>query len=124
MEQSPNNAVKHNQQPNTPTTYLQLNQQQFSSRKEVLPLLSRTNAKEKPKQDWNVQMDRQHLKFLIIALAWRQITTYEISRNHDNELIYINDIQEVDLFCRYHTIQYEVELKGINEIQSKITISI
>lgn len=53
------------------------------------------------------------IMFIVIYSAF----AYEISK-------YTNDVQDIDIFCRFHTLQYEVELKGINEIKNKIATSI
>lgn len=69
-------------------------------------------------------MEPFHLMIAIILATLFNASTYEISKTNNEELIYINNIQDIDIFCRHHTLRYEVELKGSNEIKNKITTSI
>lgn len=52
------------------------------------------------------------------------IYTYEITKPNREEILFVENLGDIEIFCRYHTLIYEVELKGINEIKSKITASI
>lgn len=63
-------------------------------------------------------------RIVILCVILHSIYAYEVHKANPMERLFINDIQDVYTFCRYHTLQYEIELKGVNEIKHKISESI
>lgn len=69
-------------------------------------------------------MENPSLRIGIIVVILCSALAYEVSKTNEKELIFISHTEDIKLFCRYHPIMYELELRGINEIKNKIANSI
>lgn len=69
-------------------------------------------------------MDKIYPHLLLIPLLITYSTTFELKPADSKELLVLNEVQDIYTFCRHHTLQYEVDFKGIAEINNKLTEAI
>lgn len=69
-------------------------------------------------------MHTQNIKLLIILALITLCQPYELTKADSKELLILNEVQQVYTFCRYHTLQYEIDLKGITNIKTKLVEAI
>lgn len=69
-------------------------------------------------------MDRRKIQLMIILTTIALCQPYELTPADPRKLLALNEVQQVYTFCRYHTLQYEIDFKGLSNIKTKLVEAI